>query len=595
MPQTQTVLPGRSNDGLYGRAVRRLPSAVLVACLVAVTVGAVPAQAVVPGLNGKIAYVTSNWSDPQQLWVYDPVDETRTLLAGGQEDGHPMRASWSPDGKRLAFNMGAYGDPQIYVVGADGRGLTQLTTGSLQGAAPVWSPDSSQLAFIGGDQFSRALWVMDSTGASPRQLTPGDGYEEFNLGDSGRVSWSPDGRLLAFAGTGDGIYTVRPDGTNLTQLTSDYESDPAWSPDGQSIAYALFGEVRVMRSDGSDDRYLAEGLHPSWSPEGDMLLIRNAGGVRAVDVQSGETVGLVADDAGTADWQPTNLKRLAGRDRIGTSIAVSAASHPAGGASAVVLARADQYPDALAGVPLAHRVDGPLLLTGSHALDPRVNEELQDVLPRGRTVYILGGTSAISEDLVSQVRTLGYQAVRYGGVDRFDTARIVAEQGLPNASSVFLADGMAFQDPLIAGPAAGKAGGTLLLTAGGTLPEPTKAAMAKISGPRYAIGRNAATAAPSATAIVGADAAETSVKVAQRFVPDATHVAIASLRTFPDALSGGPHVTGLGGPILLTSPDQPSPSVTAYLRAAPAEYGYMYGGKAAVAEVVREALSDALR
>src|SRR5690242_17551229 len=69
----------------------------------------------------------------------------------------------------------------------------------------------------------------------------------------------------------------------------------------------------------------------------------------------------------------SNVQRVAGPTRIGTAIATSQDEFATGGsARAVVLARADNFPDALAGGPLAAAKGGPLLLTPSNALDPTV-------------------------------------------------------------------------------------------------------------------------------------------------------------------------------------------------------------------------------
>ena len=81
---------------------------------------------------------------------------------------------------------------------------------------------------------------------------------------------------------------------------------------------------------------------------------------------------------------PSNVQRIAGASRFDTAIATSQDEFPvAGSAAAVVLTRADTYPDALAGVPLAAKVGGPLLLTPSNSLTAAVKAEITRVLPGG--------------------------------------------------------------------------------------------------------------------------------------------------------------------------------------------------------------------
>src|SRR5208282_5725150 len=140
-----------------------------------------------------------------------------------------------------------------------------------------------------------------------------------------------------------------------------------------------------------------------------------------------------------------------------------------------VLARSDFFADALAGGPLAAQMDGPLLITPgasqSTALDPRVQAEIQRVLPKGGTVYILGGDLALSPDIDTALQALGYVTQRIAGTDEYGTAVDIAE-ALGNPTTIFEATGLSFQDALSAVPAAIEEHGAILLTDGSS-PDPT--------------------------------------------------------------------------------------------------------------------------
>jgi putative cell wall-binding protein len=167
---------------------------------------------------------------------------------------------------------------------------------------------------------------------------------------------------------------------------------------------------------------------------------------------------------------PALVVRLAGADRIATSVRISQDLYQDGGADAAVLTRADRFPDALAGTPLAVAKNGPMLLTSPTALDPATEAELKRVLPAGKTVYLLGGTGALGDAVAIRVQQLGYTVVRFAGVDRYDTAIKVADQGLGNPATDFLTTGLNFPDALSAGAAAAAKDGAVLLTADTTMP-----------------------------------------------------------------------------------------------------------------------------
>ena len=81
----------------------------------------------------------------------------------------------------------------------------------------------------------------------------------------------------------------------------------------------------------------------------------------------------------------------------------------------------------LAGTPFAVAKHGPLLLTATAALDPAVSAEIRRVLAPGGTVYLLGGTAALTPAVANAVAALGFPVVRIAGADRFATATYSCE------------------------------------------------------------------------------------------------------------------------------------------------------------------------
>ena len=287
--------------------------------------------------------------------------------------------------------------------------------------------------------------------------------------------------------------------------------------------------------------------------------------------------------------------RLAGVDRVDTAVKISQNAFPANGsANAVVLARGDLFPDALAGAPLAVNKGGPLLLAnlvaGATTVDARTVAEIQRVLTTGKTIHVLGGPTAIPDSMLQQLTALGYLAPRqFAGVDRFQTAVLIAQTGLNNPPNLFLASGVNFPDALSAGPAAARVagGGAILLTNANVMPAFTSQYLATRAGATvFALGGPAAAAggAPAGNQIIGVDRYATAVMVATRFFPNPTAAGIASGEAFPDGLTGGAHIGKIGGPLLLTAQASLPANVASYLTSVKATLTqlFIYGGTAAV-------------
>ncbi|MFL6117889.1 MAG: cell wall-binding repeat-containing protein [Catenulispora sp.] len=300
------------------------------------------------------------------------------------------------------------------------------------------------------------------------------------------------------------------------------------------------------------------------------------------------------------------VRQIGGLDRYQTSRMVSQAQWAAGHADAVVLARGDAAPDALAGVPLAAKVHGPLLLTDPAALGRDDRAELDRVLggpASHKTVYILGGTAAVSPGIEAELRKAGYTVQRLSGETRFDTALAVAKRFGPT-SHVIVATGRNFPDALAAGPLGAVEGAPIVLSDDTTM-DPATTAFVKTHTVIDAVGTQAwnatkALAGPgrSVNPLYGATRYDTATGVARRVVAMSGHpfpagVAIAGGTAFPDALTGGAFAANAGLPLLLTDP-QRLDSATAdqlHVWANTLASVTIFGGRSAVTRPVADAIT----
>jgi putative cell wall-binding protein len=309
------------------------------------------------------------------------------------------------------------------------------------------------------------------------------------------------------------------------------------------------------------------------------------------------TTTIVPGGNNTTTTIPDKTDRKAGSDRIETAIDISKDSYPNNGsAGAVVLARSDLYPDALAGTPFAVAKNAPLLLTPPPTLDPRTKAEIQRVLPAGGTVYMLGGPVALHTNIDAELVAAGFTVVRVEGPNRFSTATKIAN-ALGDPKTVFETTGINFPDALCGGAAASKAGASVLLTIGTTqAPETADYLAAHPPNDKFAIGGPAAAADPSATPVVGTDRYDTCAKVATLFFPNPPVAGLATGEQFADALTGGAHIAKKGGPLLLTPKDTLAPQTQAYLTSHKTSITklFVYGGTNAVSTPTENAANAAL-
>jgi len=171
-----------------------------------------------------------------------------TTEGAGQRDDHP---SWSPDGTRIYFAHTST-DPvslqyhsEIYSVKPNGTGLTKVTNfANANLYDPTVSPDGKKILVtrLTGNSFVDAhLFTINTNGTGLAQITNTD------LGE-GMGAWSPDGSKIAFIinnGMPDyrELATVNADGTGLTVILERVgtQEHPSWAPDGSRIVFVDFG------------------------------------------------------------------------------------------------------------------------------------------------------------------------------------------------------------------------------------------------------------------------------------------------------------------------------------------------------------------
>lgn len=161
--------------------------------------------------------------------------------------------------------------------------------------------------------------------------------------------------------------------------------------------------------------------------------------------------------------------RISGTDRFDTAATLAEANYPDGTATALI-ARADQFADALAGSYAAGQLDAPVLLSNREEVPERTWTALED-LGIG-SVVLLGGRAALTEDVEDELRDRGYTVDRVEGVDRFQTAAAIANTygqagmvgELGGLRTAIVAAGGGFADALAASPLAAGADLPLLLT-----------------------------------------------------------------------------------------------------------------------------------
>jgi eukaryotic-like serine/threonine-protein kinase len=176
-----------------------------------------------------------------QVWLYDLSRETLTRFTfEGSVNYFP---TWTPDGKRIAFQSNKEGPSNVFWQPADGSGgLERLTTSEYIQAPNSWSPDGQLLAFVEvNPSTQRDIWVLPlGDPGTPGQARKAQPFLRTRF-DEAVPRFSPDGRWLAYISNESGRYEIYvqpyPGPGGKWQISTEGGTEPVWNRNGRELFY----------------------------------------------------------------------------------------------------------------------------------------------------------------------------------------------------------------------------------------------------------------------------------------------------------------------------------------------------------------------
>jgi len=212
--------------------------------------------------------------------------------------GEKHTPSLSPDREHLAFawNGGAGSHFNLYVKLVGTEESIRLTKQASIDFNPVWSPDGRYIAFCRIVKGGTGIYIIPAMGGVERRIREthwqeDDFYQVFWY--FGRLSWSPDGNLIAYSDRKDSneptsIFLLSLDSSDVRRLTSPQGSvgdyNPAFSPDGRTLAFNRGSQgvtsIYTVPVSGGGEQHLVSGVQfgwgLAWPPDGRDIVFAKA-------------------------------------------------------------------------------------------------------------------------------------------------------------------------------------------------------------------------------------------------------------------------------------------------------------------------------
>jgi Tol biopolymer transport system component len=234
-------------------------------------------------IEGKIAF-HSNSDGDNEIYLITKTD-IKKLTDNSWDDEYPV---WSPDGNKIAFTSNREGNYNIFLMKADGSGITRLTSSSDDETYPAWFPDGKSIAYLRETKkFLRKqsiIYHLDLETKESKRLIP-----RYNK-NHGIPDVSPAGHLLTFTGKrmigwDVAVYDIKKKTTKWL-IEGGKSCRARFSKDGKKLAYVSTkedgkGEIWLMNPDGTEKLRLTEqdetyDYFPSWSPDNKFIVFNSS-------------------------------------------------------------------------------------------------------------------------------------------------------------------------------------------------------------------------------------------------------------------------------------------------------------------------------
>ncbi|MDI9395272.1 MAG: TolB family protein [Euryarchaeota archaeon] len=216
---------------------------------------------------------------------------------------------WNPDGTKALILMDK--NPlrsQLYILDPNGFVLQQLTDTPNIVTFALWGHDGKKIAYTVYDLSKKehSLWIINENGTENKRLD--DGIV---------IAWCPDDRRVFYVDENFSLYSIKVDGTDRFQLSTEYfsrnEDVFSFSPDGKNLIFSSVNDgvvtIFFANSEGKNVKLLEEFpgylfFKPDWSPKGDKIAFAQADNLYTIN-PDGNGKNLVASNITDYEWHPS--------------------------------------------------------------------------------------------------------------------------------------------------------------------------------------------------------------------------------------------------------------------------------------------------